>query len=71
MSKVKIHIDSPDPSPETIRKYKNFNKVEGKVTRYFSFGRTRKLFGRDKRFRLILILLLVLSLLFLLDEFFY
>lgn len=71
MSKVKIHIDSPDPSPETIRKYKNFNKVEGKLTRFYYFERVRKIFARDKRFRLILILLLVLSLLVLLDELFY
>lgn len=70
MSKVKIHIDSPDPSPETIRKYKNYNKVGGKLTRFQNFGVFRKLYAKDKRFRLILILLLVLSLLILLDEMF-
>ena len=67
MSKVKIHIDSSDPSPETIRKYKNFNKVEGKLTRFYVFGRVSKMFLKDKRFRLIVVLLLVLSLLIILD----
>ena len=72
MSKVKIHIDEPDPNPETIRKYKNFNKVlgRGKLTRFQHFGKFRKLYFRHKTFRIILILIFILCLLLLLDGIF-
>ena len=70
MSKVKVHIDSQDPAPETVRKYKNYSKVGGKLTRYHTFGGLIRAFFKDKRFRVMLILLWLLILLFMLSEIF-
>lgn len=70
MSKVKIHIDSQDPSLETIRKYKDFNKVKGQLPAQYSFWGQRKLFFKDKKFQVLLILLGLLFLLYLLEELF-
>ena len=68
MAKIKIHIDSQDPSPETIRKYKNFNKVEGKLAPFYTIQGMRKIFKRNKFLFVLLFLLWVLFLLFVLDE---
>ncbi len=70
MSKVKVHIDSQDPSPQVVKKYKNYSKVGGKITRYQTFGGLTRAFYKDRRFRTMLILLWLLVLLFMLSEIF-
>lgn len=67
MAKVKIHIDDPDPSPFIIKKYKNFNKVEGRMTRYYTLKGFLRALRRNKLLLTVLFVAWVLLLLWWLE----
>ena len=68
MRKVKIHIDSPDPSPEVVKKYKNYQKIEGRLTPFYTLKGIQRIMRRNRMVFFGLIVLGVLLLLYLLDE---
>lgn len=69
MAKVKVHIDSPDPSPEKVKSYKGYHKVEGKLDRFYTLKGMRRVMRENKYLFIALMLLWVLYLLYILGEF--
>ena len=69
MAKLKININKPDPSPETIRKYKKYDDM---ISLYHQLHTTRglaHLWYRNKSLLALIITLLALLLIWVLEGF--
>ncbi len=49
MAKIRVHKEPlPPPSTEVIKKYKNYGKIEGRLTRFTTLKGVQRLFKKNK-----------------------
>ncbi len=68
-NEIKTHIDPQDPSIESIRKYKNFDRINTPMVRVHRFEGLKKLFQKNTRFRVLALLAWLLFICWILDAF--
>ncbi len=69
MTKIKVNINKPDPSPETIRKYKDYPSFMRTYQELHTPKGIRKMMYRDPVKLSMIVVFLVLILLWVLSEF--
>ena len=70
MHSVKVKFNPPDPSPEIIRKHKNFNQFIDRYRQFHTPSGIRYLFKYDiKRLVFVVIIILILLILLLTEGF--
>lgn len=65
MAKIKVKINAPDPSRDTIRNYRDFDGLMAKYQKYYTSKGIRYMLYNDRK-KLIYIVLIILFLLLLL-----
>ncbi|MDX1629284.1 MAG: hypothetical protein R3345_11330 [Fulvivirga sp.] len=65
MSKIKVKINAPVPSLETVRSYRNFNGIMSAYKKYYTTGGIRSMLYNDRK-KLVYIVIIILFLLLLL-----
>jgi hypothetical protein len=68
MTKIQVHINPPEPSVETIRKYKsyNYNYKHSGTTRFINYQGLQRIFFKKRNMVIGFIMILVTLLVFLL-----
>ena len=59
MSKIKVHINDSIPSPETIKKYKNYNYRHSGPTRFVNYQGLHRIFFKKRNMMIAFIMILV------------
>jgi len=67
MSKLKININKPDPSKESIQKYKKYDSVIDTYHKFHSPRGIRELWYKDKRLLALIVTILMLLLILLFE----
>lgn len=65
MAKIKVKINNPSPSLNTIRNYRDFDGLMGKYQKYYTTRGIRDMLYNDRK-KLVYIILIILFLLLLL-----
>ncbi|UII29984.1 hypothetical protein LVD17_16930 [Fulvivirga ulvae] len=69
MAKIKVKINAPAPSIETIHQYRNFNRFMDQYKKYYStIGIRDMLYNDRKKLVFIVIIILFLMLLLFVDD---
>lgn len=68
MTQIKVNINKPDPSPRTIRKYKNYSSFLRTYQELHTPSGIAKMMYRDKTKFSMIVVFLVLILLWILSE---
>lgn len=70
MARIKVKINAPSPSTETIRSYRNFDRFMDQYRKYYSTQGIRYMLYNDRK-KLVYIVIIILFLLLLLfaDDF--
>ena len=64
MTKIKVHINPPDPSAETIKKYKNYNYKHAGPTKFINYYGLHRIFFRKRNMMIAFILIMITLLMF-------
>ena len=65
MTKIKVKINAPSPSVETVRSYRNFDRFIDQYKKYYSTTGIRDMLYNDRK-KLIYIVIIILFLMLLL-----
>lgn len=65
MTKIKVKINAPSPSMETVRSYRNFDRFMDQYKKYYSTSGIRDMLYNDRK-KLVFIVIIILFLMLLL-----
>lgn len=68
MGGIKVKINPPEPSKETIRRHKNFESLMDRYKKYYTTSGIRYMFVNERKKLVYIIIILLMLLLFILGE---